>query len=368
VSRFGLIMASALAFLLSLIFTPLVRGIAVRWKICEKPNGRTNRDIAHIGGVAIIGAILFTLIPVFLLYLPENPMNKAFVPVLVASGFLIFFLGIIDDLRSLHYLYKLFFQIVVSVYVSAGGLLLLEHVGVTNLSLPVAIIAFCAAAVWMLAITTSFNLIDGIDGLSSGLALIATGAFAVTGYLYDQPIVVALSLALAGAVLAFLRYNFPPAKILMGDSGSLFLGLIFGITSLLLIVPGKYIFYRAAGSIIILSIPLLDTGLAFFRRLITNTPVFKADLLHLHHILLYRFKSVVKVDLFLWGLAVVFGLLGIMTMRGNILSFLLAVAIQIVIFIFALRSMVHFELSSEKAEKILQSNGINAARMLPRQD
>jgi UDP-GlcNAc:undecaprenyl-phosphate GlcNAc-1-phosphate transferase len=368
VSTFGLIMATALAFLLSLVFTPLVRGIAVRWKICEKPNGRTNRDIAHIGGVAIIGAILFTLIPVFLLYLPENPMNKAFVPVLVASGFLIFFLGIIDDLRSLHYLYKLFFQIVVSIYVSAGGLLLLEHVGITNLSFPVAIAAFCAAAIWMLAITTSFNLIDGIDGLSSGLALIATVAFAVAGYLYDQPIVVALSLALAGAVLAFLRYNFPPAKILMGDSGSLFLGLIFGITSLLLIVPGRDIFYRAAGSIIILSIPLLDTGLAFFRRLVTNTPVFKADLLHLHHILLYRFKSVIKVDLFLWGLALVFGLLGIMTMRGNFLSFLLALAIQIVLFVFALRSMIHFELSTEKAEKILQSNGINAARMLPRQD
>ena len=282
-TTFGLIMASALAFLLSFVFTPLVRGIAVRWKICEKPNGRTSRDIAHIGGVAIIGAILFTLIPVFLLYLPDAPVNRAFVPIMVASGFLIFFLGIIDDLRSLHYLYKLFFQIVVSIYVSAGGLLLLEHVGMVHLSLPVAIAAFCAASVWMLAITTSFNLIDGVDGLSSGLALIATGAFALAGHLYGQPIVVALSLALAGAVLAFLRYNFPPAKILMGDSGSLFLGLIFGITSLLLIVPGKDIFYRAAGSAIILCIPLLDTGLAFSRRLMTNTPVFRADLLHIHH-------------------------------------------------------------------------------------
>ena len=110
-STFGLIIAPALAFLLSFVFTPLVRGIAVRWKICEKPNGRTSRDIAHIGGVAIIGAILFTLIPVFLLYLPENPLHRAFVPILVASGFLTFFLGIVDDLRSLHYLYKLFFQV-----------------------------------------------------------------------------------------------------------------------------------------------------------------------------------------------------------------------------------------------------------------
>ena len=367
-STFGLIMASALAFLLSFVFTPLVRGIAVRWKICEKPNGRTSRDIAHIGGVAIIGAILFTLIPVFLLYLTDNPLNKAFVPILVASGFLTFFLGIVDDLRSLHYLYKLFFQVVVSVYVSAGGLLLLEHFGITDLSLPVAVIAFCAAAVWMLGITTSFNLIDGIDGLASGLALIATGAFAVAGYLYDQPIVMALSLALAGAVLAFLKYNFPPAKILMGDSGSLFLGLIFGITSLLLVVPGGSIFYKAAGSVVILSIPLLDTGLAFFRRLVTNAPVFKADLLHLHHILLYRYKSVLKVDLLLWGLGLLFGALGVMTMRGSLLPLLIAVMIQAVIFSVALRNMIRFGLPSETAEKILHSNGINPARMVPRRD
>ncbi|HER43078.1 MAG TPA: undecaprenyl/decaprenyl-phosphate alpha-N-acetylglucosaminyl 1-phosphate transferase [Candidatus Eisenbacteria bacterium] len=367
-ATFGLITASALAFFLSFVFTPLVRGIAVRWKICEKPNGRTNRDIAHIGGVAIIGAILFTLIPVFLLYLPDDPMNRAFVPILVASGFLTFFLGIIDDLRSLHYLYKLFFQIVVSICVSAGGLLLLEHVGITNLSMPAAVVAFCAAAVWMLGITTSFNLIDGIDGLSSGLALIAAGAFGAAGHLYGQPIVVALSLVLAGAVLAFLRYNFPPAKILMGDSGSLFLGLIFGIISLLLIVPGKDIFFRAAGSVIILSIPLLDTGLAFSRRLATDTPVFKADLFHLHHILLYRFRSAVKVDLFLWGLALVFGLLGILTMRGNLLPLILAVALQVILFTLALRRMIRFELKSETAEEILKSNGINAARMLPRRN
>ena len=179
---------------------------------------------------------------------------------------------------------------------------------------------------------------------------------------------VALSLALAGAILAFLKYNFPPAKILMGDSGSLFLGLIFGIISLLLIVPGKDIFYRAAGSVIILSVPLLDTGLAFCRRLFTNTPVFKADLLHIHHILLYRFKSVIKVDLFLWGLALLFGLLGIMTMRGNLISLMLAVAIQVVLFVLTLRSMVNFELSNEKTEKILRNNGINAERMLPRRD
>jgi UDP-GlcNAc:undecaprenyl-phosphate GlcNAc-1-phosphate transferase len=368
VTTVGLIVTPVLAFVLSVLFTPLVRGIAVRWKICEKPNGRTSRDIAHIGGVAIIGSILFALIPAFLFFIPDSELNKAFIPILVASGFLIFFLGIVDDLRSLHYLYKLFFQVVISIYVSAGGLLLLDHFGIIGVSLTTSIIAFVLIAVWMLAITTSFNLIDGVDGLSSGLTLVASSAFVVCGLLYGLPIVTALSLALIGAALAFIIYNFPPAKILMGDSGSLFLGLIFGIMSLLLLVPGNDLFYRAAGSVVILGIPLLDTVLAFFRRLATNTPLFKADLLHLHHILLYRFKSVVKVDLFLWSLALALGLLGVLTMRGNLFALFLAGAILLAVFVLALRSMVRFAVPSELVEKILRRNGINAARMVPPQE
>ncbi len=358
----SLIIPPVLAFILSLIFTPLVRGIAVKWKICEKPNGRTSRDIAHIGGVAIIGGMLFALIPAFLFFLPGGPLHRAVVPVLIAGGFLTFFLGIIDDLRSLHYMYKLFFQIMVSIYVSAGGILLLEHFGIIEISLPMALAAFAVAAAWMLAITTSFNLIDGIDGLSSGLGLVSAAAFAFAGYLFDQPLVVTLSLVLAGAVLAFLRYNFPPAKILMGDSGSLFLGLIFGIVSLLLLVPGEDMFFCAAGGVIILSIPLLDTVLAFTRRLATGSPVFKADLKHIHHILLYRFNSVLKVDLALWGLSIIFGLLGVLTMTGNIVALVCAVVIQAVVFAVALRSMVRFDTSDEMVEKILHKNGINPVR------
>lgn len=364
----GLIVPFFLAFFFGYFFTPLVRGIAVRWKICEKPNGRTSTDIAHIGGVAIIGAILFALIPVFLFHLPYDPLHRAFLPVLIASGFLTFLLGIIDDLRSLHYMYKLFFQIAVSIFVSAGGVALLEHFGIARMTLPAAFLAFGGAAMWMLVITTSFNLIDGIDGLASGISLISAVAFAAAGFLFDQPLVVALSLVVFGSVLAFLRYNFPPARIFMGDSGSLFLGLLFGLISLLLLVPGKDILYRIAGSIFILSIPLIDTALAFSRRLLTHRPVFEADLRHIHHIMLYRFKSVIKVDAILWGLSIVLGLLGVLTMKGNFMAMLLAILIQLVIYIFTLHEMVRFELPREKVEEILGRCGITASRIIPRED
>lgn len=364
----GLIAPVALSFVFGYFFTPLVRGMAVRWKICEKPNSRTSRDIAHIGGVAIIGAILFALIPVFLFYLPYDPVHRAFLPVLILSGFFTFLLGIIDDLRSLHYLYKLFFQIAVAVFISAGGVALLKHFGLARMSVSAVLLAFGGGAVWMLAITTSFNLIDGVDGLASGLALISSIAFAVAGYLFDQQLVLALSLVVFGAVLAFLRYNFPPAKIFMGDSGSLFLGLIFGLISLLLLVPGKAIPYRAAGGVIVLSIPLIDTTLAFTRRLLTNHPVFEADLKHLHHILLYRYESVRKVDVILWSLSTVFGVLGVLTMTGSIAALVLAALLQLAVFASALHGMVHFTLPRDKVEDILGKCGIPASRFVPRGD
>ena len=366
-SRIGILLAIALSFALGSLFTPLVRGIAVRLRICEKPNGRTSRDIAHIGGVGIIGAILFTLIPLFLFYLPGGAIERAFIPVLIASGFLVFLLGIIDDLQSLHYMYKLILQIAVSVFVASVGLGLLMHFGAARVVVYLLLPLFFVIAMWVFVVTTSFNLIDGLDGLAPGLAFIAAASFAVAGHLFAQPLVIAIALTICGAVLAFLRFNFPPAKILMGDSGSLFLGLLFGLISLLLLVPGTDLFYRIAGNIVILAVPLLDTALAFTRRIVTRRPVFEADHRHLHHMLLYRLRSARKVDAILWALAAVFGALGILTMQGSVVALCAALVIEIGVFALALRTMVRFGLSEAIEEEILGGCGITASQGMPRQ-
>ena len=337
-ANIGLILAVVLSFAFSSLFTPLVRGI--------------------------IGAILFTLIPLFLFYLPGDSVERAFIPVLIASGFLVFLLGIIDDLRSLHYIYKLILQVAVSIFVASVGLGLLMHFGAARVSAYLLAPLFLAIGLWMLVVTTSFNLIDGLDGLASGLALIAAASFAVAGYIFALPLVLGISLVVCGAVAAFLRYNFPPATIFMGDSGSLFLGLLFGLVSLLLLVPGTDVVRRIAGDIVILAVPLLDTALALTRRLVTRRPVFEADL---HHMLLYRFRSTKKVDLALWGLSAVFGALGVLTMRGSAIALCSALAIGIVVFVFALRGMVRFELPESVEEEILGGCGITASPSVSRQ-
>lgn len=364
----GLILPMAIAMAMGFILTPLAVGIAVRWKIVDKPNGRTSREIAHIGGVAIIGSIVFALIPVFLFDLHGNPVNRAFLPVFIASGFLIFLLGIIDDLRSLHYMYKLFFQITVSIFVSAGGLGLLEHFGIVRLDVLPSLAAFVAASLWMLTVTTSFNLIDGIDGLAAGISVISSGAFAVAGWTAGVPIVTLLSVTVLGASLAFLRFNFPPARIFMGDSGSLFLGLMFGLISLLLLVPGEALLYRAAGSLFILSIPLLDTVLAFIRRVMTGRPPFEADHMHIHHILLFGCGSTRRVDVILWSLSIVFGALGVLTLLGSTAAMIAALTLQAAVFVLALRRMVRFDMSREKAEEILSSCGVSSSSIAVHRD
>ncbi|OQX86053.1 MAG: hypothetical protein B6D63_00830 [Candidatus Latescibacteria bacterium 4484_7] len=351
----GEITAVALSFLLCHLFTPLVKGIAVRLNIGEKPNGRTSRDLVHIGGVAIIGAVLFTLLPFFLFFIEEAPLTRILVPLLIASGFLIFLLGIIDDLRSLHYSYKLIIQIAVSVFVAAFGLALLSHFRVTSLSIYGNIIAFIVVSIWMLVITTSFNLIDGVDGLASGLAFIYAVAFAAVGMIFGEPLVTTLSLVVAGSVFAFLKYNFPPAKILMGDTGSLFLGLLFGFITLVAVVKAKSLFLTAAGSVVILSVPILDTGLAFSRRLITGRPVFEADHKHMHHILLYRFRSVRIVDFIIWSIAAGTAILGVYVVKGSLICLVVALAIDGALFFVMLRAMTQAGISEEELIEILHS-------------
>lgn len=352
-----MIVPLVISFVISGLLTPLVIGMAVRWKVGDKPSGRTSREIAHIGGIAIIGAIVFALLPVFIFLLNGDAANRVFLPVLVASGFLTLLLGVIDDLKSLHYLYKLFLQLAVSVAVSAGGLALIGHFGLLRIPVPAAAAAFFAVTAWVLAVTTSFNLIDGIDGLASSVALIAAASFGVAGWILGQPLVVALTAAVFGSTLAFLRYNFPPARIFMGDSGSLFLGLMFALIALLLLLPASDMWMRSAGAVIVLGVPLLDTTLAFLRRVLTGRQPFEADHMHMHHILLHRYGSVRRVDFVLSLFAAVSGALGVWTMLGSRGALATAAALYAAVFAVALRRMLRFDIPQERIDRIATDCG-----------
>jgi len=342
-----------LSFLVCFIMTPLIRNIAARWRICEKPNDRANGDIAHIGGVAIVAAMMAGLVPVFLFLVEEQMLPRIFFPVLIVSGFIIFVLGVIDDLRSLHYKYKLILQLAASVVVSLGGIFLFASFFSFPLTVQFVVVVFIAVTLWIMAVTSSFNLIDGIDGLATGIAVIAAAELTAAGYIFDNPIVLYTSVVVLGASAAFLRYNFPPAMIFMGDSGSLFFGLILGLITIFTVISGEDIFFRIAGCIFILSIPLTDAVLAFMRRAIRGRPVFEADLKHLHYVLLFKYGSMRKVDFALWGLSLIMGILGIWTMTGSLAAFLIAAALQLLLFLYSFYIMINTPVTAERINSII---------------
>jgi UDP-GlcNAc:undecaprenyl-phosphate GlcNAc-1-phosphate transferase len=368
VALIQLLVPLAVALVIGFMLIPVVIGMAVRWKVCDKPNGRTNREIAHIGGIAIFGAVLFSLVTVFLFVLPDHPLNRTILPVLITSGIFTFLLGLIDDLRSLHYLYKLFLQIAVAVGVAAGGLALCGHFGMLVLPIAASVIAFAVASAWVLGVTTSFNLIDGIDGLAAGISVIASVSFAIAGIALHLPLVTALSAAVLGASIAFLRFNFPPARIFMGDSGSLFLGLMFSLVSLLVVFAGGGVLHRAFGAVMILAVPLLDTALAFFRRLLSGRKPFEADHMHLHHLLLFRFSSARRADAVLWSISVVFSAIGVLTMLGSTVTLVGGTVLAAAFFTIALRRMVRFTIERQRAERILAECGVSSTSMAAHTD
>ncbi|MFO7915092.1 MAG: MraY family glycosyltransferase [Candidatus Krumholzibacteriales bacterium] len=349
----GIVVPFCLSFLVCFMMTPLVRNIAARWKICDKPNDRANGDIAHIGGVAIVAAIVVGLVPVFLFLVEEQMLPRVFFPVLIVSGFIIFVLGVIDDLRSLHYKYKLVLQLVASVIVSLGGIFLFASFFSFPLTIHFVVAVFIAITLWIMAVTSSFNLIDGIDGLATGIAVIAAAELSVAGYLFDNAVVLYTSVVVLGASVAFLRYNFPPAMIFMGDSGSLFFGLILGLITIFTVIPGKDIFYRIAGCVFILSIPLTDAVLAFLRRAIEGRPVFEADLKHLHYVLLFKYGSMRKVDFALWGLSLILGILGVWTMTGSLAAFIIAASLQLALLFYSFYLMTNTPVTAERINSII---------------
>ena len=154
----------------------------------------------------------------------------------------------------------------------------------------------------------------------------------------------------------------------MGDSGSLFLGLIFSLIALLFLLPAAELWPRSAGAAVVLGVPLLDTVLAFLRRVLTGRQPFEADHMHLHHILLFRFGSARAADLLLYLFAAVSGLLGVLTMLGFAAAPAVAAALYAIVFAIALRRMLRFDIPSEQVERIAAGCGAPRGGAPPRAD
>ena len=318
---------------LSFVLTRVVRSLAVSrgWMtapLCDR--NLHEIPLPRLGGVAIYLSFLISIAIALVANryfqgLLSAPSIRTLLTILV-PGTLIFLLGIYDDIHPVGPYTKFAVQAVAASMLFAGGLRILnlpvlfgaQHFTWT-VGLPITIL-------WVLAITNAFNLIDGLDGLAAGSALFSTLVVFVVAVFSGSPLVSLLTISLAGAILGFLRYNFNPATIFLGDCGSLFIGFMLSALALEGAEKSPTI-VAVAIPVVSFGLPILETILSVFRRLISGKPVFVADREHIHHKLLQLGMSQRKVVIVLYAVSAVFALLSLFLLwpSGPTLGLVLAV-------------------------------------------
>lgn len=273
------------------------------------------QPVSRLGGLAIFGAFLAGCAAAAAGVFGARPWNRDLSIVLLGSGCM-FLLGLADDLRPLGARRKLLGQVLVAIGVYALGLQIQAFkVPFTNHIADLNGWGLLVTVLWLVAITNLVNLIDGADGLAGGicLMLLILLAYVCRGY---GPLLWVVA-GLAGALLGFLRFNFPPARIYMGDGGAYFLGFFIAAATITSSQKGT-ILAALAAPLFVLALPILDTMLAILRRGLRGLPLFRADRRHIHHHLAELGLSRRKVVLWLYAFTLVFLALGLaaFSLRG----------------------------------------------------
>ncbi len=288
---YGLLISVFLISLsVSLLLTPLARRIALRLKILAHPGGRKvhKEPVPYLGGLAIYAAFIAGLAGILWSNMPLTGVFLRQVYGIVTASTLIVAIGLWDDISGIRPFLKLLGQILAACILFYFGLrieLVQNPFTGANITIPLPL-SLVLTSLWFLGLMNAMNLIDGLDGLACGITFIASCVLMFVGlYLgnYDNVFLLAI---LAASCLGFLRYNFYPAKIFMGDSGSMFLGMILASMALI----GSQ--HKTATAVVLLppltalALPVYDTFMAVVRRLSKKKSVFKADAKHIHHRLL----------------------------------------------------------------------------------
>ena len=281
VNHHNVLLIVIVTFFCSFIFTFLSKIIAKHVNAIDIPNERKVHNIPtpRLGGLAIYMAFLVG-------YILYGTINVQMISILISS-FLLITLGIIDDINSVRARYKFIVQLIAAAIVVIYGQIYFTEISFLGYMFYFnSIMGSIFSILFIVAITNAINLIDGLDGLAAGISTIYFLTIGIIAFLLNRigGLDIVLSFIMLGSTLGFLIHNFPPAKIFMGDTGSLFLGFIIAVISLLgfkvatltsLVIP-----------VLVLAIPLFDTVFAIFRRLLKHQNIGIADKEHFHHQLL----------------------------------------------------------------------------------
>jgi UDP-GlcNAc:undecaprenyl-phosphate GlcNAc-1-phosphate transferase len=307
--------ALLVALAAALALTPLVRGAAHGAGLLDLPESRKQHRVPlpRLGGVAIAAAFYLGVgaaLVVARLMGRRLGVDLGTLPAVLVGLALIAGIGLLDDLQGMRARAKLAAQVAIAMVVYGLGLSI-DHLDGPWGTIDLGVWSLPVTVAWLVGVINALNLIDGLDGLAAGVAFIATCAFAAISLTLrgGDPLLPVLAAA-AGAVLGFLRFNLPPATIIMGDTGSMLLGFLLAAVAIGLSQA------HPAGvapwiPLLVLALPLADTGRVIIRRLLAGHPVFAPDRRHVHHRLLARGLSPRTVMLILWLTSAAFGAAGV---------------------------------------------------------
>jgi len=319
-----------LAALVAILLTPIARSLAPRLGAVDLPSGRRvhKKVIPRLGGIAILGGFLA---PLLALYFYDNSVATLFNAdvqrnlALVLGAVAMAALGAIDDTRGTRASVKLLVQIVIATGAFAGGFridsVVLPFIG----HLQMGVFAAPVTVAWIVGIVNAVNLMDGLDGLAAGVSFFVCVVSFVTGVLSRNVLVCVLAASLAGALVGFLFFNFNPATIFMGDTGSMTIGYILATSALIGSKGGTAVALLVP--VLAMGVPILDTLLAIVRRVIERRPIFSADKGHLHHKLLEMGLTHRRAVLAIYGLSLLFTATAIVVYMGRTWQIGLALAL-----------------------------------------
>lgn len=337
-----------LAVVFALIFTPLAIVAARKWDVLDYPGERRIHSIPipRLGGAAIY---LSFWLAVFITIDVDNMVKGLF-----WGSTILFAVGIVDDIKGLRALHKFFWQLLAAVIPIFFGL------SVQTITLPLfgtftlGVFGYAFAVLWIVGLVNTVNISDGLDGLASGICFIASLILFWSANWIGQITAPDLMLAVAGVTLGFLFFNFHPAKIFMGDSGSMFLGYVIGVVSIWGLLKSVTIL-GLVFPLLVLAMPLTDMVFAIIRRKWKGLSIARADKGHLHHRLLDAGLNQRQAVFLLYAISAGFGLAAVVFVYGK---WYLALALIVINLAIILRIMFrkYFVPKKQIKERVYSKN------------
>jgi UDP-GlcNAc:undecaprenyl-phosphate GlcNAc-1-phosphate transferase len=315
-------LAAGGGLVLALVLTPVLRAAARRLDVVDRPDGRRKLHLAavpRLGGVAVLLAFAGALsLPVALLpgagWWGASEADAALHLIVATTG--VALVGLFDDVRGASPWVKLAGQVAAALYLFNHGYdvrLVSNPLGepflLGWLSLPLTVL-------WVVGVSNAFNLIDGLDGLAAGVGISASTVVFTFAVLNERWEIALMAAALAGALLGFLRYNFSPATVFLGDTGSLSVGLVLAALSLRGSMKGSMA-VTVVAPLLALGFPIIDTSMALLRRLLGGRSILEADADHIHHRMLRLGMNPRQAVFLLYGFTALFAVMALLATTGH---------------------------------------------------